>query len=66
VWLANMLFSVFAAPIELRYQLLSFLITFPFSLGFIDSIIKAVRINRPTPSNINQYQGGELKLENIT
>jgi hypothetical protein len=49
VWSFNLVFSVFAAPIELRYQLFPFFITFCFmwlSLSYI------VRISFSRPKNI--------------
>lgn len=39
VWLFNMLFSIFSAPIELRYQLFPFILTFCFMWLFISCLI---------------------------
>jgi len=40
IWLFNMMFSVFSAPIELRYQLFPFILTFCFMWLLLDYIIK--------------------------
>ncbi len=39
VWFCNMLFSVFAAPIELRYQIFPVIITLPFCLVFLSQCV---------------------------
>jgi hypothetical protein len=56
VWLANMFFSVFAAPIELRYQLFPMIMTLAFSCLFIAYIFsesKRTSLNHEKlPSNI--------------
>jgi hypothetical protein len=44
VWLANMLFSVFSAPIELRYQIFPTAIIIPFIIFFINWISKTIKI----------------------
>jgi hypothetical protein len=38
-WLINMAFSVFAAPIELRYQIFNFQITLAFACLLIEFLI---------------------------
>jgi hypothetical protein len=39
VWFSNMVFSVFSAPLELRYQIFPMIYTFSFFLSFIGLII---------------------------
>lgn len=41
VWLGNLIFSVAAAPTELRYQIFPFVITLPFCLLLISWLIQA-------------------------
>lgn len=43
LWLSNALFSVFSAPIELRYQLFPLVITLPFVVFFITRIIQSLQ-----------------------
>lgn len=40
IWFCNMIFSVFAAPIELRYQLFPIFVTFCFMLLFVSFVIQ--------------------------
>jgi hypothetical protein len=47
IWISNMLFSVFAAPIELRYQLFPFLVTFSFVFLLLEFVLQKVRIKTP-------------------
>ena len=48
VWFSNAVFSIFSAPIELRYQLFPIVITIPFCMFFITSIIQSLQ---PTSAN---------------
>ena len=40
VWISNMIFSVFSAPIELRYQVFPLIITFSFWILFLTYLIQ--------------------------
>jgi len=42
IWIANLVFSVFSAPIELRYQLFPVIITLPFCILLITWIIHSL------------------------
>lgn len=46
VWVGNMIFSVFSAPIELRYQLFPVIITFAFMILLIECIIREMPSTR--------------------
>jgi hypothetical protein len=48
IWFCNMIFSVFAAPIELRYQLFPIFITFCFMLLLVSFVIQEC-MTKPTP-----------------
>jgi hypothetical protein len=52
-WIANMCFSVFSAPIELRYQLFPLIITIPFCGLFIQWIFQYFQ---PVPIALNKQQ----------
>lgn len=53
VWFANMAFSVFAAPIEMRYQLFPFIITVTFGWFMLEYIVVKAAANRqPNFDNI--------------
>lgn len=43
VWFGNAVFSVFSAPIELRYQLFPIVMTIPFAVFFITRIIQSLQ-----------------------
>lgn len=43
IWLCNLVFSVFSAPVELRYQIFPMLITFVFNALVITLIVNVVR-----------------------
>lgn len=49
VWFCNMIFSVFAAPIELRYQLFPIFITFCFMLLLVSYVIQEC-MTKPSPT----------------
>lgn len=49
VWLCNSIFSVITAPTELRYQIFPVIITFPFCIFILSSLIQASR-SVPAPS----------------
>jgi hypothetical protein len=65
VWLIQLLFSVFAAPIELRYQLFSLISTFPCAMAFVAFIFREIRINSSKISNSDPYQGKNFKIGNL-
>jgi hypothetical protein len=50
VWLGNMAFSIFTAPIELRYQLFPLLITFVWDVIFVAFIVQQTK---PHPKTEN-------------
>lgn len=50
IWLCNMVFSVLAAPIELRYQLFPMVITFCFSLLLLSFVLVQSRSKQPDTS----------------
>lgn len=53
VWFCNMLFSVCAAPIELRYQIFPVIITLPFCLVFLSQcVLIALRSDNVKNENI--------------
>lgn len=54
VWLSNMVFSVFSAPIELRYQIFPFLFTFSFDLFLLAFIIEQSKVRQPGPAKYQQ------------
>lgn len=58
IWIANMVFSVFSAPTELRYQLFPIIITLPFTGFFVQwiiaSLIAAPVTNQPSSHYINK------------
>jgi hypothetical protein len=43
VWYGNAIFSIFSAPVELRYQIFPVIITLPFMVFFISWIIKTLK-----------------------
>lgn len=51
VWFSNMVFSVFAAPIELRYQLFPLILTFSFMLLFISFVLEESRTKEAKKRN---------------
>lgn len=56
IWVSNMVFSVFAAPIELRYQLFPMIITFCFLLLFVEYIIGKSEASKPEMVGIAEFQ----------
>lgn len=44
LWLCNMGFSVFSAPIELRYQLFPMVFTLTFAVVLVDSLLRTAKI----------------------
>jgi len=53
IWIANLLFSVLASPIVLRYQVFSMTISFPFALLLIKFLLNTCGIGRlSSPGNV--------------
>jgi hypothetical protein len=52
VWLGNMVFSIFTAPIELRYQLFPLLITFVWDVIFLAFIVQQTK-SHPKTENLS-------------
>lgn len=59
VWIFNMLFSVIASPIVLRYQIFPLIVTFTFMILLISFIVK---INFGTKENEHRYQKTAIQL----
>ena len=51
LWVINFIFSVFASPIALRFQLFPILVSFSFAFLLVEFMIKAAKGSEETFSN---------------
>jgi hypothetical protein len=63
IWIANTVFSVLSAPIELRYQLFPMMVTFAFSCLFVSFLMEAARSVPATSKNLQHPEPDLTNLE---
>jgi hypothetical protein len=56
LWICNLLFSIFSAPIELRYQLFPIVFTFPFTILIMSWILRSLNYSS------SSKQGAQFKI----
>lgn len=60
-WVANLVFSVFASPIVLRYQLFTMALTFAFTLPLVDFFLRAD--SPPATPQLKEEDAGDTALQ---
>lgn len=60
VWLINMIFSVFSAPIELRYQIFPMVFTFSFACLIVSTILEATKNKAESSSSEIQIDSKKI------